>query len=539
MYLFTARQFGRGLGLNPSQSQVSLWTRIRAGFVSDDARVSTLRNLAGADGVRAFACLTVVIGHIAQRLNQNTQLWFVKEIQGFFMTGFGVSAFFVLSGMLLSLPFWRRYLDGQTPPNLLEYARRRFLRIAPGYYVALIVSFVIARSFKESESQWLRLFSGLSFTSAFHYLTFFPVDIGDPLWSIGFEVVCYALMPMFMIGLFALARALPQTLRRTTNRTTIRSSTKTSTRTTAKAVTHIVTRTTTRTTVHEPATQSALARGGVVTHSAPFAFAYWIGVFALTVLAHQWILTHLVPDDYHRSWEFGLVGGAKFWTPNYNIVGLFAHYVIGVLTAGFIAYRQHQIRPGLRTSSALSFDVVALGAFALSIVLNQVRTHVPEFDWSLGRQPYSFPLYAILIALTLGSAPFTIRAGRILDNPFARYTAKLSFGLYIWHYPVLELVRLFHNPKFSYFGINTLGEWLPSAIFIVLATYLLANLSYKHIEEPFLREVRPGKPATPPDAHLNAVRKLEPASVFSADVRPIRVQDARYGTNPHRHDPPR
>jgi ABC-type glycerol-3-phosphate transport system permease component/peptidoglycan/LPS O-acetylase OafA/YrhL len=502
MYLFTARQFGRGLGLNDSQHKVNLWARIRAGFVDDPARVSTLRNLAGADGVRAFACLTVVIGHVAQRLNQETQLPLVQEIQGFFMTGFGVSAFFVLSGMLLSLPFWRRYLDGEAPPNLLEYARRRFLRIAPGYYAALIVSFIIARSFKESEAQWLRLLSGLSFTSAFHYLTFFPVDIGDPLWSIGFEVVCYALMPLFMIGLFALARALPQALGRTISRTTIRSSTKTSTRTSAKAVTQTVTRTTVRTTVREPVTQNAPARSDARTGSAPFAFAYWIGVFVLTVLAHQWILTHLVPDDYHRSWEFGLVGGAKFWTPNYNIVGLFGHYVIGVLTAGFIAHRQRQIRLGLRPSNALGFDVIALGAFALSIALNQVRTHVGEFDWSLGSQPYSFPLYAILIALTLACAPFAIRAGRILDNPFARYTAKLSFGLYIWHYPVLELVRLFHNPKFSYFGINTLIEWLPPAIFIVLASYLLANLSYKHIEEPFLREVRPGKPIPKPDPNL-------------------------------------
>jgi ABC-type glycerol-3-phosphate transport system permease component/peptidoglycan/LPS O-acetylase OafA/YrhL len=503
MYALTAGQLGRGLGLSPSvTAHSSLWVRLKTGVRSlvsrsGDPRVVTLGNLAGADGVRAFACLTVVLGHVFQRLNQPEQIPLVQEIQGFLMSGFGVSAFFVLSGMLLSFPFWRRYLDGQPAPNLREYARRRFVRIAPGFYAALIVSFFIARSFKESEFMWLRLFSGLSFTSAFHYVTFFPVDIGDPLWSIGFEVVCYALMPAFMIGLFALARGLPRVALRTATRTTTRTSTRTSTRTTPNAVTETVTRTTTRVTVREPATKTALARGGTVEGSAPIAFAYWIGVLVVTLLVHGWILTNLVPDSERRGWQYGLVGGAKFWTPNYNVVGLFGHYIIGVLTAGFIAYRQRLIRLGLlENATSRRFDVIALGAFALSVALVFARSHfrVPEFALSLGAQPYSYPIYPLLIALTLGAAPFATRAARILDTPFMRYTARISFGLYIWHYPVLELVRLFHEPRLTYFGISNFWEWLGMASFIVIASYVVASLSYKHIEAPFLKEARPGKP---------------------------------------------
>jgi peptidoglycan/LPS O-acetylase OafA/YrhL len=441
--------------------------------------------------------LTVVLGHVFQRLNQPEQVPVVQEIQGFLMSGFGVSAFFVLSGMLLSLPFWRRYLDGQPAPNLKEYARRRFVRIAPGFYAALIVSFFIARSFKESDFMWLRLFSGLTFTSAFHYVTFFPVDIGDPLWSIGFEVVCYAMMPAFMIGLFALMKALPQTAFRTATRTTTRSSTRTSTRTTPNAITETVTRTTTRTTVRERATNTALARGGVVMGSMPVALLYWLGVLALTLLAHQWILTNLVPDSFQRDWQYGLIGGAKVWTPHYNIVGLFGHYIIGVITAGFIASRQRQIRLGLiEKPTSRGFDLIALGAFALSIALVFARSHfrIDEFAYSLGQQPYSYPLYPLLIALTLGAAPFATFAARVLDTLFMRYTAKISFGLYIWHYPVLELMRLFHEPRLTYFGISNFGEWLGMASFIVVASYVLASLSYQHIEAPFLKEARAGTP---------------------------------------------
>ena len=94
---------------------------------SDGARVR------GADGVRAFAALWVVGSHLFQRLRLEPQEPWLQDVQLVMMKGaFGVSAFFVLSGMLLSLPFWRAYLTGRPYPSLRHYARRRFARIAPG-----------------------------------------------------------------------------------------------------------------------------------------------------------------------------------------------------------------------------------------------------------------------------------------------------------------------------------------------------------------------------------------------------------------------
>lgn len=163
-------------------------------------------SLLGADGVRAIACLMVVFSHLFQRLSLPDQTPFMQDIQVFFMKGsFGVSVFFVLSGMLLSYPFWQRYLAGKSFPNLRNYIRRRAVRIVPGFYASLVVSFLVTLYFvKDVQYPWLRLASAATFTSAFHYLTFFPVDLNGPLWSIGFEVVCYALMPLAMIGLFIL-----------------------------------------------------------------------------------------------------------------------------------------------------------------------------------------------------------------------------------------------------------------------------------------------------------------------------------------------
>ena len=424
----------------------------------------------------------VVFSHLAQRLEMPKQAGWIQEIQQFLMTGaYGVSAFFVLSGMLLSFPFWRRYLNGLPMPSLKEYARRRFLRIAPGFYVSLIVTFIIARALEPGDFMWLRLLSGLTFTSAFHFVTFFPVELNGPLWSIGFEVFCYALMPTFMIGLFVLVRRMQQNANLRT-RTVTRETTRTSFRGDTKIVTHSIT----KTVIRGKATPKLEKP---VPGSSALAFGYWLGVLILTILAHQWIVTHLIPDSDGRGWDHGLIGGAKFWMPNYNPVGLFAQYCIGVLTAGVIAYWQRRLTILERPLQNPRLNWLAIGAFAAAMALVWNMRHANEFSFSLGSQPYAFPFFAILIGAVLATTPFTTWAKNIIDNRFTRYTAKISFGLYIWHYPILELVRLLHNSDYKYFGISSLGYWAVLTVVILGLAYGMASLSYTHIESPFLKEV--------------------------------------------------
>jgi peptidoglycan/LPS O-acetylase OafA/YrhL len=395
--------------------------------------------LDGADGVRALACLLVVFHHLMQRLGQPEQAQPVQIVQTFFLNGgFGVSAFFVLSGMLLSYPFWKRYLEGSNLPNLLEYVRRRFVRIAPGFYASLIVTFLLALVYDpDVPHKWIRLLSGLTFTSSFHHMTFFPVDLNGPLWSISFEVFCYVLMPVFMIGLFALARV-------TSSRT-------------------------------------------VQTGSMRLAVGYWIGVFVLTVLAHFWIMQNLTPDSFERGWQYGLLGGAKYWMPNYNPVGFFGHYCIGVLAAGFIAWRQRRVAQGIPARTRV-FDGIVITSSLAAIAFIYITAYAGEFSFSLGRQPYGFPAFPISVALILAAAPFATWVQRPLDNTFFRYTAKVSFGLYIWHYPILELTRIWYNPDYRYFGISSLGYWALLSTAILIVSYVVAALSYRFIETPFLKE---------------------------------------------------
>src|SRR5690606_19954286 len=151
--------------------------------------------LQGADFVRAAACVLVLLHHLIQRLSPYAIEPGLKPFFQFGLMGsFGVAAFFVLSGYLLSRPFWQALDAGQPMPSVRTSALRRAARIVPGYWLALTVSFVLSLTLfglTPNASLVQRYVAGLLLVSDFHYTTFFPVEYNGPLWSIGFEVTSY------------------------------------------------------------------------------------------------------------------------------------------------------------------------------------------------------------------------------------------------------------------------------------------------------------------------------------------------------------
>ena len=57
-------------------------------------------------------------------------------------------------------------------------------------------------------------------------------------------------------------------------------------------------------------------------------------VIAALVVAHWLFVAYYPIDDVGRSWDYGLIGGAKTWMPRYNPFGFFAMFAIGSLAAG-------------------------------------------------------------------------------------------------------------------------------------------------------------------------------------------------------------
>ena len=412
----------------------------------------------GLDGLRAAACLLVIMHHIAQRLDIYSQNFILQHFQLFFLMGnTGVSFFFILSGFLLSYPFWSNYLKGEPFPDIRHYIRRRAVRILPGFYAAFAVSTVLSLIFVPDMDHFARrILSGITFTAGFHYTTLFPSFTNSPLWSISFEVFSYVLMPLFMAFLFFL---------------------------TGKK------------------------------RSFKKAFIFWCFSLVLILSINQLIHAFLTPDNVKRGWEFGLTGGSKWWMPNYNPVGFFGHFIFGIFAAG-ISARIFASRTLFRNPrNRLFFDATAFISLAGIILLLFYGSGTEEFTFGLQKQPYFFPYLTCLGAILSVSLVNSMHAGKILDSRFMRFTAKISFGLYIWHYLIILLISVYILPEYhEYMRIKDWKLWAGASMLLIVLSYGAAALSYRFIEKPFLD--RDKAPKAAPAFRIK--RKINLTQLFSA-----------------------
>src|SRR5947209_12344933 len=92
------------------------------------------------DGMRAIAVLCVVLVHCAVfggALSGSLPGRLLAHLN------LGVTIFFLISGFLLYRPFIAHRFSGAAAPPVESYAKRRFLRIYPAYWLVLTVLLVI------------------------------------------------------------------------------------------------------------------------------------------------------------------------------------------------------------------------------------------------------------------------------------------------------------------------------------------------------------------------------------------------------------
>lgn len=152
------------------------------------------RRLAGIDGVRGLAVTAVVLYHVDRYTPLAPSVAFPPLAGLVTHLWIGVTVFFVLSGFLLYRPFAAAALEGRPPPSLRRYARRRFLRIVPAYWLALTVILLTLHP---------RLVEGPAWRWLVHYL-FLQIYVGGstetvigPAWTLCIEVTFYAVLPLY------------------------------------------------------------------------------------------------------------------------------------------------------------------------------------------------------------------------------------------------------------------------------------------------------------------------------------------------------
>jgi peptidoglycan/LPS O-acetylase OafA/YrhL len=171
----------------------------------------TQLRLAGLDGLRGVACLMVFLYHLrwhAQpRADDRIALTALGVDFDRLLACFdsGVAIFFVLSGLLLSLPYWRAILRGAPLPETKRYLWRRLCRIVPAYYAILLVVYLLRPG-------TYTLYGAVDFLLHFTFLHTFSDEsyksVYPLLWTIGIEFQFYLILPVMMAALSGCYRRL-------------------------------------------------------------------------------------------------------------------------------------------------------------------------------------------------------------------------------------------------------------------------------------------------------------------------------------------
>lgn len=140
------------------------------------------------NAVRGAGALMVLTTHAAFNTGEILRGWHGAVLARF---DFGVPLFFVLSGFLLSRPFFLAIGRGTRHPSIRHYLWKRFLRIMPLYWLVVTVALVFTPANQGLGVEvWVR---NLTLTQLYAP-TLLPEGLTQ-MWSLCTEVLFYLLMP--------------------------------------------------------------------------------------------------------------------------------------------------------------------------------------------------------------------------------------------------------------------------------------------------------------------------------------------------------
>ncbi len=147
------------------------------------------------DGMRGVAILMVVVYHT---FFTNPAAGSLSRFFGLLFNtgGMGVPIFFVLSGFLISYPFFRQREKDPQSWYVKGYVRRRAGKIIPPFYLSIVI-FVVYYAVRFSDPAYL--LAGLQWSVGLANFIHPAAIIPAPYWSLIVEVHFYILLPVFFL----------------------------------------------------------------------------------------------------------------------------------------------------------------------------------------------------------------------------------------------------------------------------------------------------------------------------------------------------
>jgi peptidoglycan/LPS O-acetylase OafA/YrhL len=383
------------------------------------------RHIPVLDGFRGLAALMVTIFHCW--LMTDPQLEGGAFLDFLIGTGLGVDFFFVLSGFVLFLPVVRH---GGQMGRLRDYAWRRFARIAPAYYFALFFQSFLTPVLTRFPSPWTAT-GGLAVLLS-HFLFLQHETPGWLMRQIGFR---HAFMGFGVNGaLWSLSI--------------------------------------------EVLFYAALPLiAGFYYRRPRLGLLLGVGLALATRLSG-----HLLPSIGQMMGFRVNLGGSDRLASQFP--GYTAHFAFGMTAALVFAYLWQRRRNATLPSVGLA-QIASLVVLVLSII-----TYGSSAD-GLGETLYTRYLddivpaaaFATLMTLTAVASP---RGQWLMANSLARWLGDVSYGIFLWHFPLI----LLFGETLGWAGGQGDASFLKMILLVVPSAALLGALSRHYVELPAIAWAR-------------------------------------------------
>lgn len=197
------------------------------------------------------------------------------------------------------------------------------------------------------------------------------------------------------------------------------------------------------------------------------------------------------PLTFPLIWPFG-VNAASATSPaiTYSLASHLPHFLLGTLLASQFLKRKSHV-------SKLFYDSLIL--LIVSCIFVVLSTPLDDyFQLSFGR--YNFPYVPLLLSALIFLVPFSNVSSRFLEYKFIKWLGVISYGIYIFHYPLQKAVKILLET----FGLVVSEQWLLFGLLSFSATIIVASASYLFFEQPIIRHFR-NKTAQPNQPVLNSI----------------------------------
>jgi peptidoglycan/LPS O-acetylase OafA/YrhL len=363
--------------------------------------------LACVDFLRVIAAFLVFLEHLD---------WVTASSDGasrrpsFFLGGWGVNCFFVLSGFLLGKPYVQALLEGTPLQSTKAYLLRRFYRIWPLYAVCILFILInLAQAHPTLIKTYvLELFFYLTMSHNFCATCTYDNDYMMQMWTMAVDAQFYVLLPLIALATARVFHGKRQRLR------------------------------------------------GIV---------YLIAATVpISLLVRHW------------GYDTMLASGSLDWIFYLrNIAGMSVAFALGV---GLNLPRSGGFTPEPRIAFAIGMVGIAL------VPLIQITHDLPALlPFSLYDLVGAASAACILYGFLEGGFPGT---ARFMHARPMKTLAEYTYGFYLLHIWMLHMVY-YDLGRLLYDHYGTLRFEAEIGCVCLVVTLAVASVTYRYIEQPFLR----------------------------------------------------